>query len=168
MTDDSGSNKSSEKEGKDSSEVQSPPYEKLLSQVVAKIKDEPFLFVIAIVALIIGLVVLGTGLGSSMMWFTISIIAILAAAVIAGYYIREGQKMIDESKPVTEQRPPKSNPSMPLSKQEANAEDGGKLEDVLQEGLDINSQSVTAKGKGSSAKGIIQTSTSRSNKKKNS
>ena len=60
---------------KEHSEVQSPehasgqgngqaPYESIVSGVVAKIKNEPFLFVIAIAALIVGLVVLATGLGS--------------------------------------------------------------------------------------------------------
>ncbi|MFN8458279.1 MAG: hypothetical protein U0401_27115, partial [Anaerolineae bacterium] len=81
---------------RNSTEIQSPPYENLLSQIVAKIKDEPLLFVIAIAALIIGVTVLGAGLGSSDIRFVVAVIALLAILVITGYYIREGQKMLNQ------------------------------------------------------------------------
>lgn len=71
-----------------SGDNQSSPYENVVTQVVQKIKSEPFLFVIAIVALLIGLVTLAAGLGSTDLRFTIAVIALLAFAVIAGYYVQ--------------------------------------------------------------------------------
>jgi hypothetical protein len=69
------------------------PYEKIVSQVVAKIKNEPFLFVIAIAALLIGFAVVAAGLGSSDLRFIVVIIAALAFAVIIGYYIQSVLQM---------------------------------------------------------------------------
>jgi hypothetical protein len=68
------------------------PYENIVSQVVSKIKNEPFLFVIAIVALIIGLVVLAVKLGSLDTRFIIVIIALLVFVVILGHYIQTSLK----------------------------------------------------------------------------
>lgn len=69
----------------------------LLPQVVKKIRNEPFLFVIALAALLIGLVVQGTGLASADLRFFITVIALLALVVIAGYYLVEGWKLYSES-----------------------------------------------------------------------
>lgn len=69
------------------------PYEIIVSQIVAKIKNEPFLFVIAIVALLIGLAILATNLGSPDLRFIVVVIALLASTVILGYYILAGLKM---------------------------------------------------------------------------
>ena len=63
------------------------PYESIVSQVVTKIKNEPFLFVIAIVALLIGLTVLFTGNESPNLRFIVITITILAILVILGYYM---------------------------------------------------------------------------------
>jgi len=59
----------------------------LLSKIVAKIEHEPFLFIIAIVALITGAVVVGAGLGSATLRYIIAVIALLAIAAIGGYYL---------------------------------------------------------------------------------
>jgi hypothetical protein len=63
------------------------PYEGIASQVVTKIKNEPFLFVIAITALLIGLVVLAAGLGSPDLRFIVIVIALLAFVVILSHYL---------------------------------------------------------------------------------
>jgi len=68
------------------------PYENIVSKVVEKIKNEPFLFVIAIVALLIGLFVSAAKLGSPDLRFIIVVIALLAFVVILGYYILMGLK----------------------------------------------------------------------------
>lgn len=60
------------------------PGEGLVSQIIAKIKDEPFLFVIAIAVLLIGL----AGLALPDLRFFAWIIAALAVLVIVGYYVR--------------------------------------------------------------------------------
>lgn len=67
------------------------PYN-IASQAVEKIKNEPFLFVIAIVALLIGLFVSAVKLGSPDLRFIIIVIALLAFVVILGYYILMGMK----------------------------------------------------------------------------
>ncbi len=68
-------------------------HEGIVSQVTEKIKNEPFLFVIATVALLVSFTPLATGLGSSDLRFVISIIALLAFAVIIGYYTSAGLQM---------------------------------------------------------------------------
>ena len=89
------------------------PYENIVSKVVEKIKNEPFLFVIAIVALLIGLFVLGAKLGSPDLRFIIVVVALLAFVGILGYYILMGlkekwrhverlQKVTSSRTPVTE------------------------------------------------------------------
>lgn len=65
-------------------------YTRILSQLIVKIKDEPFLFVIAIVALLTGAITaLAPILPSSDLRFTIVVIAFLAFIVIIGYFFRE-------------------------------------------------------------------------------
>jgi len=64
------------------------PYNNIVSQAVKKITNEPFLFVIAIVALLIGLFVLGAKLGSPDLRFIIVVVALLAFVVILGYFIQ--------------------------------------------------------------------------------
>jgi len=67
------------------------PYS-IVSQAVEKIQNEPFLFVIAIVALLIGLFVSAVKLGSPDLRFIIVVVALLAFVVILGYYILMGLK----------------------------------------------------------------------------
>lgn len=59
----------------------------IVSQVVEKLKDEPFLFVIAIVALLIGLALLSINLGSPNTRFIVAIIAILTFSVILRHFV---------------------------------------------------------------------------------
>lgn len=68
------------------------PFTSIVSQVVEKIKNEPFLFAIAIIALVIALVITPSGLGSSDLRFVISIITALAFIVILGYFLQAGYK----------------------------------------------------------------------------
>ncbi len=68
-----------------------------MSQVVSKIRNEPLLFIVAVAALLIGLMVVGTRLGSSDLRFIVSVIAVLAAAGILGYYVVEVMRI--RSKP---------------------------------------------------------------------
>lgn len=65
------------------------PYN-IVSQAVEKIKNEPFLFVIAIVALLIGLFVSAVKLGSPDLRFITVVVSLLAFVVILGYYILMG------------------------------------------------------------------------------
>lgn len=63
------------------------PYERVVGQVVARIRNEPLLFLIAIAALIAGLGVAASGLGSPNLRFIIVVIAVLAFAGIGVYYL---------------------------------------------------------------------------------
>jgi hypothetical protein len=63
------------------------PYEGVVGQVVARIRNEPLLFLIAIAALIAGLSVAASGLGSPNLRFVIVVIAVLAFAGIGVYYL---------------------------------------------------------------------------------
>jgi hypothetical protein len=62
------------------------PYERVVSGVVAKIKHEPLLFILGISALLIGLGVLPSGLGSDTLRLLIMVIAALAFVAILGFY----------------------------------------------------------------------------------
>jgi hypothetical protein len=134
----------------------SAPYEGVLSSVVAKIRDQPFLFVIAIAALIIGAVVLGAKLGSSDLRFVIIVIAALAVIVIAGYYVREGAKMAARKRKAPE---PKGKRKAPPRQQKMAVADGAKLNGALQEGSGVASQVISLRGEGTSGKDLMQTST---------
>ena len=74
------------------------PYASIVSQVVSKIRNEPLLFIVALAALLIGLMVVGTRLGSSDLRFIVSVIAVLAAGGIIGYYVLEVMRI--RSKPL--------------------------------------------------------------------
>ncbi|HEV8714411.1 MAG TPA: hypothetical protein VGX03_16490 [Candidatus Binatia bacterium] len=63
------------------------PYEGTLLELVKKLQNEPFLFVIAIAILLIGLVVLASALGTSDLRFIVIVIAFLALTAIIGYFI---------------------------------------------------------------------------------
>jgi hypothetical protein len=69
------------------------PYEGAVTQVIAKIQGEPFLFVIAVAALLVGLAVLAAGLGSPTLRLTMTLIGVLAFVVIVGYYLLEGVRI---------------------------------------------------------------------------
>lgn len=166
MSNEIGKDVASGNETRNFTEIQSPPYESLLSQIAAKIKDEPLLFVIAIAALIIGVTVLGAGLGSSEIRFVVTVIALLAILVITGYYIREGQKMLNQHQKQIQVSKVSQPSSLLLHKQEVKTEDGGQVEDALQEGSGLGSQVISAKGPGSSIKNVIQVSTNDSSKRK--
>jgi hypothetical protein len=60
----------------------------IVSQAITKIKDEPFLFVIALVALLIGFTVVASKLGSPDLRFIVAVIAVLAFTVIVGHYLK--------------------------------------------------------------------------------
>jgi hypothetical protein len=80
-----------------------PPYEHAVSEVVKKLKNEPFLFVIAIAALLSGLVVLATALGKPDLTFVIIVVAFLAWTVIIGYFIIEvRRKVVDQGSEIKE------------------------------------------------------------------
>jgi membrane protein implicated in regulation of membrane protease activity len=87
------------------------PSEGIVLQVIQRIKNEPFLFVIAIVALLIGLAIPATTLASPDLRFLITVIAILTFIVILGYYTLEGWKLYSKR-----QTPPtrESNEAAPL------------------------------------------------------
>ena len=67
------------------------PYEKTVGMVVKKISNEPFLFVIAITALLIGLVFVATKLGSLELRLVVAIVAVLAITAIIGYYYMQAR-----------------------------------------------------------------------------
>lgn len=63
------------------------PSRDIVSQVVARIRSEPLLFVIGIVVLIAGLAAQAATLGSENFRFIVLVIALLATAAVVGYYI---------------------------------------------------------------------------------
>src|SRR5215470_5972439 len=63
------------------------PYEGALSELVKRLQNEPFLFVIAIAILLIGLTGLASALGSSDLRFIVFVIAFLALTGIIVYFI---------------------------------------------------------------------------------
>jgi hypothetical protein len=63
------------------------PYEGVVGQVVARIRNEPLLFLIAVAALIAGLSIAASGLGAPNLRFVIVVIAVLAFAGIGVYYL---------------------------------------------------------------------------------
>ena len=67
--------------------AQSMPFESTLSQVVTGIREQPFLFVIAIVILLISLV-WASRLESPDLRFVVVIIAVLAFAALLGYWVQ--------------------------------------------------------------------------------
>lgn len=75
------------------------PSANIVSAVVAKIKSEPLLFIIAVVVLICGLVAQATTLGSSDFRFVLIVIAILAVVAILGYYTLQALQVLKKSPP---------------------------------------------------------------------
>jgi hypothetical protein len=63
------------------------PYEGVVAQIVGRIRNEPLLFVIAIAALLLGLVTLGSGLGSQDLRLVAVLVGVLAFLGICGYYV---------------------------------------------------------------------------------
>jgi hypothetical protein len=88
------------------------PYESVVSQVVSKIRNEPLLFIVAVAALLIGLMVVGSRLGSSDLRFIVSVIAVLAAGGILGYYVLEVMRI-------------RAQPATPGGQAEPRTEQGG-------------------------------------------
>jgi len=68
------------------------PYENVLVELAKRIRSEPFLFVIAVAAIFIGLAVAASGLGTSEFRLIVVIIAVLAGISIVGYYFLEVKK----------------------------------------------------------------------------
>jgi hypothetical protein len=62
----------------------------VVSQATAKIKHEPFLFVIAVIALLIALAAVASRLGSPDLRLIIIVVAVLAFVVIAGHFLMAG------------------------------------------------------------------------------
>jgi hypothetical protein len=145
----------------------SAPYESLLKAIVNKIQVQPFLFIIAIVALIIALVVVGTELVSADYRFTLAIIAALAVIVIIGYFVLEARKLMAATQPVT-QPPPPAQPAVtttdstttPLSMQKVTAADGGQVSDASQQNEGVTQQEISATGPGSRVSNVQQVSSS--------
>lgn len=69
----------------DKSQIDSP-YQSVLEKIIDKLHEQLFLFIIAIVMLLIGLVVFGKGLLSPDMRFIVAVIAALAVVAIVVYY----------------------------------------------------------------------------------
>jgi len=133
----------------------SAPYESLLKATVDKIQIQPFLFIIAIVTLIVALVVLGVGLGSADFRFTLVTIAVLALIAILVYYILEARKT------TTPTQRPTTTPASPTpvpSTQKVAATDGGQVSDASQQNEGVTQQEITAAGPGSSVSHVQQIS----------
>jgi hypothetical protein len=152
----STSDSSSQDSGEQESQT-SAPYESLLSAIVAKIRNEPFLFVIAIAALIISAVMLAARLSSADLRFVIVVIAALAIVVIAGYYVREGVRMAAQKRTVADKTDP-----LPVSLQQQNVEatGGAQIDGALQETFGTTAQTISASGPGTVIKDVVQSSTS--------
>lgn len=135
----------------------SAPYESLLKATVDKIQIQPFLFIIAIVTLIIALVVLGAGLGSADFRFTLVTIAVLALIAILVYYILEARKSTTPTQSTTEIP---ASPTPPSSTQKVTAKDGGQVSNASQQSEGVAQQEITAVGSGSSVSHVQQISSS--------
>ena len=85
-----------------------PPYLTVLAQVVSKTKNEPFLLVIGVAALLVGLAISGSQIGSSDLRVIVIVIGLLAFVVIVGYYVQAALRL----RP-TPQRTPKPEPTTP-------------------------------------------------------
>jgi hypothetical protein len=131
----------------------SAPYESLLKATVDKIQVQPFLFIIAMVAFIIALVVLGAGLGSADFRFTLVTIALLALIAILVYYIQEAHKTSS-----SQSTPPTTTPSPLPSQQKVTATDGGEISDASQQNENVTQQQISATGPGSSVSNVHQKS----------
>jgi hypothetical protein len=136
--------------------IESLPFDGLLSGITAKIKEQPFLFVIAIAALIVAVIGRGEALGSSDLRFVITVISALAFLVILGYYGREGMKLAARERQRRVTEAPRGEPS---EGQLIEVAGGGKLDGALQEAPAIKSQTISVAGEGSEAKDLIQSST---------
>ncbi|HMG35437.1 MAG TPA: hypothetical protein VKM94_15980 [Blastocatellia bacterium] len=66
-----------------------PSIWEVVAQVVSKIKSEPFLFVIAVIALLVGLTIVPAQIGSSDLRVIVIVSASLAFMTIIGYYVRD-------------------------------------------------------------------------------
>jgi hypothetical protein len=68
------------------------PYEQVLRRVVDRIREEPFLFVVAIGILLVGLATLTTDASDLRFIVVCLVLVVLAFAVLGGYYFREARK----------------------------------------------------------------------------
>lgn len=75
----------------------SMPFASLLSQIITKIKDQPFLFVIAIAVLLVSFAISASGMGSADLRFIVIVIAVLAFIAILGYYWLTSQQLRHET-----------------------------------------------------------------------
>lgn len=74
------------------------PYENLLQALVACIRSQPLLFLVAIGVLIISVVVVGGELGSADFRFVVSVLAGLGIVGVLGYYVLEARQMLQASR----------------------------------------------------------------------
>ncbi len=74
------------------------PYENLLQALVACIRSQPLLFLVAIGVLIISVVVVGGELGSSDFRFVVGVLAGLGVLGVAAYYVWEARQMLQASR----------------------------------------------------------------------
>jgi hypothetical protein len=81
------------KTGRGASGHRPAPYEGAVTLVSAKIQGEPFLFVIAVAALLVDLAILAAAPGSPTLRLTMTLIGVLAFVVILGYYVLEAVRV---------------------------------------------------------------------------
>jgi hypothetical protein len=81
------------------------PYERALSDVVKKLTNESYIFVIGIAILMAGLAMLGSAFGIADLRFIVLVIAFLALTVIIGYFVIEVRgKVVAQGEQLTEQQ----------------------------------------------------------------
>jgi hypothetical protein len=81
------------------------PYERVLSEIAKKLTNQPFLFVIAIAILFVGLEMATMTHGTSNLRFVVLVIAFLALAVIIVYFIIEVRgKVVAQGEQLENQR----------------------------------------------------------------
>lgn len=120
------------------------PYESLLKAIVEKIQVQPFLFIIAIAALIVALVIVGAELGSPDFRFVVLVIAGLATVAMAGYYLQEVRKSTSGTDQASSLTPRPERPTQTME-----AEQGGEITRATQQTEDATDQSMRAVGSGS-------------------
>jgi hypothetical protein len=74
----------------------------VVSQVVQKITDEPFLFIIAVIVLLVGFASVAANLGAADFRFVIVVIALLAFFSMVGYYLLKLRAEVRGPRPIND------------------------------------------------------------------